>query len=48
MGKKHNAEFDATMASYEGADLPELVGLYLLDLLTKELNKIIAFTEMKV
>ena len=48
MGKKHNAEFDVTMASYEGADLPELVDLYLLDLLTKELNKIIAFTEMKV
>lgn len=48
MGKKHNAEFDVTIASYEGADLPELVGLYLLDLLTKELNKIFAFTEMKV
>lgn len=48
MGKKHNAEFDVTMASYEGADLAELVGLYLLDLLTKELNKIFAFTEMKV
>ena len=48
MGKKHNPEFDVTMASYKGADLLELVGLYLLDLLTKELNKIFAFTEIKV
>ena len=48
MGKKHNPEFDVTMASNEGADLPELVGLYLLDQLTKELNKIFAFTETKV
>ena len=30
---------DVTMGSYDGAELCELVGLYLLDLLTKEFGK---------
>ena len=34
--KKDNSEFDVTMGSYDGAELCELVDLYLLDLLTKE------------
>ena len=37
--KKDNSEFDVTMGSYDGAELCELVGLYLLDLLTKEFSK---------
>ena len=37
--KKDNPEFDVTMGSYDGAELCELVGLYLLDLLTKEFGK---------
>ena len=37
--KKDNLEFDVTMGSYDGAELCELVGLYLLDLLTKEFGK---------
>ena len=36
---KDNCEFDVTMGSYDGAELCELVGLYLLDLLTKEIGK---------
>ena len=34
--KKDNPEFDVTMDSYDGAELCELIGLYLLHLLTKE------------
>ena len=37
--KKDNPEFDVTMVSYDGAELCELVGFYLLDLLTKEFGK---------
>ena len=37
--KNDNPEFDGTMGSYDGAELCELVGLYLLDLLTKEFGK---------
>ena len=37
--KKDNLEFDVTMGSYDGAELCELVGLYLLDLLTKEFGE---------
>ena len=37
--KKDNPEFDVTMGSYDGAELCELVGLYLLDLLTKEFDE---------
>ena len=37
--KKDNPEFDVTMGSYDGAELCELVGLYLLDLITKEFGK---------
>ena len=37
--KKDNAEFDVTMRSYDSAELCELVSLYLLDLITKELGK---------
>ena len=37
--KKDNPEFDVTMGSYDGAELWELVGLSLLDLLAKEFDK---------
>ena len=37
--KKDNTEFDVTMGSYDGTELCELVGLYLLDLLAKEFDK---------
>ena len=37
--KKDNPGFDVTMGSYDGAELCELVGLYLLDLLAKEFDK---------
>ena len=37
--KKDNPKFDVTMGSYDGAELCELVGLYLLDLLTEEFRK---------
>ena len=37
--KKDNPEFEVTMGSYDGAELCELVRLYLLDLLTKEFVK---------
>ena len=37
--KKDNHEFGVTMSSYDGAELCELVGLYLLDLLTKEFGE---------
>ena len=36
---KDNPEFPVTMGSYDGGELCELVGLYLLDLLTKEFGK---------
>ena len=39
MGKKDNPEFDVTIGSYDGAELCELFGLYLLDLLTEEFGK---------
>ena len=32
--KKDNDQFDVTMASFDGAEIAELVGLYLLSLLT--------------
>ena len=34
--KKDNPDFDVTMGSYGGAKVCELVGLYILDILTKE------------
>ena len=37
--KKDNPAFDMTMGSYDGAELCELVGLYLLDLIAKEFDK---------
>ena len=40
MGKKDNPEFDVTIGSCDhGAELCELLGLYLLDILTKEFGK---------
>ena len=37
--KKDNPDFDVTMGSYDGAEVSELVGLYLLNLLTNEFGK---------
>ena len=37
--KKDNAKFGVIMGSYDGEELCELVGLYLLDLIIKELVK---------
>ena len=37
--KKDNPDFDVTMGSYDGAEVCELVGLYLLKLLTNEFSK---------
>ena len=37
--KKDNSDFDVTMGSYDGAELCELVGRYLLNLLTNEFGK---------
>ena len=37
--KKGNPNFDVTMGSYDGAEVCELVGLYLLNLLTNEFGK---------
>ena len=37
--KKDNSDFDVTLGNYDGAELCELVGLYLLDLLTNEFGK---------
>ena len=34
--KKDNPDFDVTMDSYDGTEVCELVGLYMLDILTKE------------
>ena len=37
--KKDNPDFDVTMGSYDGAEVCELVGLCLLNLLTNEFRK---------
>ena len=37
--KKDNPESDVTMGSYDGAELCEIVGLNLLDVLTKAFGK---------
>ena len=37
--KKDGGKFDVTMGSYDGAEICELVGLYLLDLLSHKFNK---------
>ena len=37
--KNSNNSFDVTMGSYDGAEICELVGLYILDELSKKLNK---------
>ena len=37
--KKDNTDFDVAMGSYDGAEVCELVGLYLLNLLTNEFGK---------
>ena len=37
--KKDNSDLDMTMGSYDGAEVCELVGLYLLNLLTNEFGK---------
>ena len=37
--KNSNNCFDVTMGSYDGAEICELVGLYILDTLSKKLNK---------
>ena len=37
--KKENSDFDVTIASYDGADVCELVGLYILDIYTKEFGQ---------
>ena len=34
--EKDKPDFDVTMGSYDGAEVCELVGLYILDILTKE------------
>ena len=36
--KKDNPDFDVTMGSFDGAEVCELVGFYLLDILRKEFN----------
>ena len=37
--KKENSDFDVTMGSYDGAEVCELVGLYLLSLLTEKFGQ---------
>ena len=37
--KRENENFDVTMGAYDGAELCELVGIYLLNVLSKEFNK---------
>ena len=37
--KKENANFDVTMGSYDGAELCELTGLYILSVLSSEFGK---------
>jgi len=36
--KKHDSNFDVTMGSYDGAETCQLFGIYLLNLLTTEMN----------
>ena len=36
--KKDNSDFNITMGSYDGAEVCELVGLYIQDILTKEFH----------
>ena len=37
--KKENSDFDVTMGSYDGAELCELTGLYILSILSNEFGK---------
>ena len=37
--KKDSSDFEVTMGSYDGAEVCELVGLFLLNLLTNEFGK---------
>ena len=37
--KKENANFDVTMENYDGAELCELTGLYILNVLSSEFGK---------
>ena len=37
--KKENSNFDVTMGSYNGAELFELTGLYIIDILSNEFGK---------
>ena len=37
--KKENPNFDVTMESYDGAELRELTGLYILNILSSEFGK---------
>ena len=37
--KRANSQFDVTMGSYDGAEICELVGLYILDLLSQQFDK---------
>ena len=39
MDKSNRAKFDVNVGTCDGVNLCELVGLYLLDLLTKEFGK---------
>ena len=39
LGKKQGGDFDVTMDSFDGAEVCELVGLYLLSLLCEHFNK---------
>ena len=34
--KKDNPDFDVTIGTYDGSEICELVGLYMLNILTKE------------
>jgi len=38
MDKKHDSNFDVTMGSYDGTETCQLIGIYLLNLLTTEMN----------
>ena len=45
--KKDNSSFDVTMGSFDGAEICEIVGLYLLDKLSNLLGKeTLGFIEM--
>ena len=37
--KKENSNFDVTMGSYNGTELCDLTGLYMLDVLSNEFGK---------